>query len=55
MSAEEAEKSLDFIRSRVKEDKTNAKNNGESIPGFLPNLMATYTWGMPKVFVLILE
>jgi hypothetical protein len=27
----------------------------ESIPGFLPNLMATYTWGMPKVFVLILE
>jgi hypothetical protein len=28
---------------------------GESIPGFLPSLMDTYTWGMPKVFALILE
>ncbi len=36
MSAEEAEKSLDFIRSRVKEDKTNAKNNGRIHTRFPP-------------------
>jgi glutaminyl-tRNA synthetase len=36
MSAKEAEKSLDFIRSRVKEDKTNAKNNGRIHTRFPP-------------------
>ena len=36
MSAEEAEKSLDFIRLRVKEDKTNAKNNGRIHTRFPP-------------------
>ena len=36
MSAEEAEKSLDFIRSRVKEDKINAKNNGRIHTRFPP-------------------
>ena len=36
MSAEEAEKSLDFIRSQVKEDKTYAKNNGRIHTRFPP-------------------
>ena len=36
MSAEEAEKSLDFIRSRVKEDKANAKNDGRIHTRFPP-------------------
>ena len=36
MIAEEAEKSMDFIRSRVKEDKINAKNNGRIHTRFPP-------------------
>jgi glutaminyl-tRNA synthetase len=36
MSAEEAEKSLDFIRSRIKEDKANTKNNGRIHTRFPP-------------------
>ena len=36
MSAEEAEKSLDFIRSRIKEDKANAKNDGRIHTRFPP-------------------
>ena len=50
MNQTEEEKPLDFIRTMVKQDQENGKNDGRVHTQFPRNQMDTYIWGMRKVF-----